>query len=48
MNLWNDFIKLLIKGKDLIFGLSAEQITLIPVVVTLVIFMAGAAFRDEV
>lgn len=41
MNLWNDFIELLIKGKDLILGLSAEQITLISVVVTLVIFMAG-------
>lgn len=41
MNLWNEFIELLITGKDLILGLSADQITLISVVVTLIIFMAG-------
>ncbi|MBQ7328373.1 MAG: hypothetical protein IJX01_00500 [Oscillospiraceae bacterium] len=41
MNLWNEIVEVLIKVKNLFLGLSTDQITLISVAVTLIIFMAG-------
>lgn len=41
MTTWEQILELLIKIKELILGLSADQITLISIGVTLVIFVAG-------
>ena len=41
MTTWEQILEILIKIKELILGLSADQITLISIGVTLVIFVAG-------
>ena len=41
MKLWDEIVWILVKVKEFFLGLSAEQITLISVGMTLIIFMAG-------
>lgn len=41
MTIWEQILEILIKIKELILGLSADQITLISIGVTLLIFVAG-------